>query len=150
MTLIDWHASTNMADPDELARLEAERDRLLSMIAHHSGPFYRTPPGPRAPAWFVLVAAAVICGIGISLVAAVFAGQISASTILFVVVGLPLLAYIFSWKITAFGNTVRVGEIFALFTGVITPVGQPAGEPQARQRLADCEARIMKLKKDRS
>ena len=30
-----------MVDQNELAQLEAERDRLLSMIAYHNGPFYR-------------------------------------------------------------------------------------------------------------
>jgi hypothetical protein len=135
-----------MAGPDELAQLEAERDRLLSMIAYHNPPL----PGFRAPAWFVVVALAIICGIGISLVAAVFAGQISTSTLLFLVVGLPVLAYISTRKITMFGTTLSTGEIFALLSGEFGPAGQPAGEPQARQRLADCEARIMKLKEGRS
>jgi hypothetical protein len=135
-----------MSGQDELAQLEAERDRLLSMIAYHNPPL----PGFQAPAWFVVVALAIICGIGISLVAAVFAGQISTSTVLFLVVGLPVLAYISTRKITMFGTTISTGEIFALFSGEFGPVGQPAGEPQARQRLADCEARIMKLKEGRS
>jgi hypothetical protein len=135
---------------DELAQLEAERDRLLSMIAYHNGPFYRTrQPGSPAQAWFVVVAIAIICGIGVSVVAGVFAGQISGSAILFLVVGLPLLAYISTRKITVFGTTLFMGEILALFLGAITPVGGPAGEPEVRQRLADCEARIMKLKEGR-
>jgi hypothetical protein len=134
-----------MAGRDELAQLEEERDRLLSMIAYHDRrPFLRAPPG-RAPVWFVVVAIAVICGIGVSLVAGVFAGQISASAILFLVVGLPLLAYISTRKIAVFGTTLFIGEILAL-----TPVERPAGEPEVRQRLADCEARIMKLKEGRS
>jgi hypothetical protein len=131
-----------MAGQDELAQLEAERDRLLSMIAYHNRPFLQ--PGPRAPAWFVVIAVAIICGIGVSIVAGIFAGQISASGVLFLVVGLPLLAYILARKITVFGITFRVGDTL---TG--WPTGQPAGEPQARQRLADCEARIMKLKEGR-
>jgi hypothetical protein len=133
-----------MAGQNELAELEAERDRLLSMITYHNGPFYRTPPGSRAPAWFVVAAIAIICGIGVSIVAGIFAGQISASGFLFLVVGLPLLAYILTRKITVFSITFRVGDIL---TG--SPTEQPAGEPETRQRLADCEARIVKLKEGR-
>jgi hypothetical protein len=143
-----------MASQDELAQLEAERDRLRSMIAYHSGPFYRTPRGFRAPAWFVVVAIAIICGIGALIVAGVLAGQISASgfvfLVLFLVVGLPLLAYISTRRITVFGAPLFVGEILALFGGIVTaPKGRPAGEPETHQRLADCEARIVKLKEGR-
>jgi hypothetical protein len=109
-----------MAGQDELAQLEAERDRLLSMIAYHNGPFYRMTP-VRAPAWFVVAAIAITSGIGILIVAGISAGQISASGVLFLFVGLSLLAYI-------------------SFEGRIADT--PAGEPEARQRLADCEARI--------
>jgi hypothetical protein len=82
-----------MAGPDELAQLEAERDRFLSMIDYHNGPFYRRiQPGSRG---------------------------------------------------TALG-------IVALLLGVVTPVGgRPVGETEAHQRLADCEARIMRLKEGR-
>jgi hypothetical protein len=139
-----------MAGQDELAQLEAERDRLVSMIAYHNGPFYRIPRGFRAPAWFVAVAIAIICGIGVSIVAGILAGQSSVSGVLFLVVGLPLLAYISMRRITVFGTPLFVGEILALFGGsVAAPIGRPAGEPQARQRLADCEARILKLKEGR-
>lgn len=133
-----------MTDQDELAQLQAERDRLLSMIAYHDGPFYRTPPGSRAPAWFVVIAVAIICAVGISIVAGLFAGQISASGVLFLVVGLPLLAYILTRKVTVFGITFLVADALTWY-----PTGQQAGEPEVRQRLADCEARIMKLKEGR-
>jgi hypothetical protein len=83
-----------MAGRDELAQLEAERDRLLSMIAYHNRSPFRGPAGSPAPAWFVAVAVAGICGIGFTILAGVFAGQISPSSLLFLVVGLPLLAYI--------------------------------------------------------
>jgi hypothetical protein len=85
---------TNMTDQDELAQLEAERDRLLSMIAYQNGPFYRTSLKFRAPAWFVVGAIVLICGIGALIVAGLLAGQISASGLVFSVVGLTLLAYI--------------------------------------------------------
>jgi hypothetical protein len=84
--------------------------------------------------------------------AGIFAGQISASGILFLVVGLSLLAYISTRRITVFGAPFFVGEILALFGGAVaTSLGRlPAGEPEALQRLADCEARIAKLKEGRS
>jgi hypothetical protein len=132
-----------MAGQNELAQLEAERDRLLSMIAYHDRRFLRLHSW-RAPTWLVVGAIAVICGIGVSLVAGVFAGQISASAILFLVVGLPLFLYISTRKITVFGINLFLGEIIAL-----APVGQPAGEIQARQRLAECETRILELKEGR-
>ncbi|MBR1122066.1 hypothetical protein JQ628_11120 [Bradyrhizobium lablabi] len=118
-----------MPDQNELAQLEAERDRLLSMIAYHNGPFYRMSSAAQTPVWFFVIAAIIICAVGIAMVAGVFAGQISASDFLLLVVCLPLLAYFAS-----------------RLTGVLD---QPAGEPQVRQRLAECEARIMKLKEGR-
>jgi hypothetical protein len=121
--------NTNMADRNELAQLEAERDRLLSMIAYHNGPFYRMFSLPRTPTWFGVAAVAIICAIGLAMITGTFAGQISASDFLFLVVGLPLLAYILSRLV---GNVER-----------------PAGEPEIYQRLADCEARIIKLKEGR-
>jgi hypothetical protein len=126
-----------MADQSELAQLEAEHDRLLTMIAYHNRPFFRVPPG-RAPAWF---ATAISCGIGIWIVAEVLAGQISAPAFLILVVALPLLAYILSRKLAVFGITFRRGDAVT--------TGRPAGEAEARQRLADCEARILKLKEGR-
>ena len=133
-----------MTGQDQISQLEAERDRLLSMIAYHNGPFYRTWSGARTPTWFVVVASAIVSGIGVLIVAGIFAGQTSASGVLFLVVGLPLLAYILTRKITVFGVTFRVGEALTM-----SQTRQPAGEPEALQRLADCEARIMKLKEGR-
>jgi hypothetical protein len=131
-----------MADQNELAQLEAERHRLLSMIAYHDRPFFGS--SGRAPAWFVVVATAIICGIGVSIVAGILAAQISSSGFLFLVVGLPLLAYILTREVMVFGVTFPVIQIATLAQG-----GPPAGEPEVRQRLADCEARIMKLKEGR-
>jgi len=116
-----------------------------------------------------VVAIAIIFGLGLSIVAGIFAGQISASGILFVVVGLPLLAYILTRKITVFGTALFVsqfagailalillfggefeGAILALFGGGFAAPGWSAAEAEVRQRLADCEARIMELKEGRS
>jgi hypothetical protein len=135
---------TNMADRDELAQLEAERDRLLSMIAYQNGPFYRTSLKFRVPAWFVAIAIAIICGIGALIVAGLLAGQISASGLVFSVVGLALLAYILARRITVFGSSFFSGEILVPFGDGI--VVRPPGEAEAHRRLAKCEARIMKLK----
>jgi hypothetical protein len=148
--LIDWpgNGGQNMAGQDELAQLEAERDRLLSMMDYHNRRFSQLPPG-RAPVWFVVVAMGIICIIGISIIAGVLAGQIPASPVLFLIVGLPLLAYISTRKITVFGRTFFMVEMLGLFFGDGTFLGGRAGETEARQRLADCEARIMKLKEGR-
>jgi hypothetical protein len=133
-----------MAGQDKLLELEAERDRLLSMIAYHDRPMLRIPP------WFYLVAVGMICGIGVLIVAGIFAGQIALSGLIFSVVFLGLAAYISTRKITMFGTTLFAGEILASFGGgVPAPIGRPAGELEAHQRLADCEAHIAKLKEGR-
>ena len=143
-----------MAGQNELSQLEAERDRLLSMIAYHNGPFdpersarftRQASSGSQTPPWLALAGIAIICGIGLLMVAGFFAGQIPGSSMLFVVVGLPLLAYIFARKVTLFGINFRVGQILALGSSE-----QVAGEPEALQRLTECEARIAKLKEGRS
>ena len=133
-----------MAGQDELAQLEAERGRLLSMIAYHDRPMLQKPQWFQIPPWFRLVTVGMICCIGALIVAGIFAGQIALSGLVFLVVFLGLAAYILTRKIALFGITFRVGEVL---TG--WPTRLPAGEPQTRQRLADCEARIMKLKEGR-
>jgi hypothetical protein len=138
---------TNMADQDELAQLEAERERLLSMIAYQNGPFYQKSLKFRAPSWSVVVAIAIICGIGALIVTGILAGQISGSGLVFSVVGLALVAYILTRRITVFGSPLLVGEILIpIGDGIVT---RPPGEAEAHQRLAECEARIMKLKEGR-
>jgi len=149
----------NMTDQDGLAQLEAERDRLLSMIAYENRPFDRSSRRFRAPAWLVMVAVAMIFVIAAVIVAGLLAGQISASGLVFSVVGLALLAYILTQRITVFGSPFFVGQILALFGGdvlalsggdaIATPTGRPPGEAEAQQRLAECEARIMELKEGR-
>jgi hypothetical protein len=150
---------TNMVDQDELAQLEAERDRLLSMIAYENRPFYRSSRRFRAPAWFAVVAVAMIFVIAALIVTGLLAGQISTLSLVFSVVGLALLAYILTQRITVFGSPFFVGQILVLFGGdvvalsggdaIATPTGRPPGEAEAHQRLADCEARIVKLKEGR-
>jgi hypothetical protein len=133
-------------DQNELAQLEAERDRLLSMIAYHDRPLFRA--SGRAPAWFVVVGFVVVCGVGVTMAAGVFVGQISAPGVLLLVVGLPLLAYILVQRVTVLGVKFSVGDVLAAFN--MAPTGHLAGEPEVRQLLTECEARIMKLKEGRS
>jgi hypothetical protein len=145
-----------MADRDELALLEAERDQLLSMIAHHERSKFRMDF--QAPTWFVGVAIGIVFGIGVLIVAGIFAGQIAASFVVLPIVFLVVAAYILSRKISVFGTSMRVGDILGFLTSI--PVGdmgflspaatiQKPGEPQIRQRLADCDGRITELKERR-
>jgi hypothetical protein len=136
---------TNIADQDELAQLEAERDRLLSMIAFQKGPFYQIPLNFRMLAWFVVVA--IIFVAAALNVAGILAGQISASGLVFSVVGLALLAYILVRRNTLFDSPFFAGEILVPSGDGI--VATPPGEREAHQRLAECEARIVKLKEGR-
>jgi hypothetical protein len=133
---------TNMADQDELAQLEAERDRLLSMIAYHNRPLFPRPP------WFDVVAIILLfCGTGILIVAGILAGQIPVLAVLFAVVSLPPIAYIMARTLTVFGATFQVEDVIGVL--MLSPTGRPAGERETHQRLADCEARITKLKEGR-
>jgi hypothetical protein len=138
-----------MAVQDELAQLEIERDRLLSMIDYHNSQLHRTSRGFQAPQWFVALAIASICGIGVLMVAGMLAGQISVSLVVGLAVGLLLMAYISVQRITVFGTPMVVGDILALFASGAAPIGPPVGEREAHHSLAHCEARIVKLKESR-
>ena len=122
-----------MAIPDQLAELEAERDRWLSMIAYHKRARFGVEP------WFNSVVIAMLCGI-VALAVTYFSGQIALSHLIFVVLFLVVAAYIYTRKVTLFGITMRVAEIGDLLV---------PGGPEAHRRLADCEAQIMKLKESR-
>ena len=130
-----------MAGQDDLAQLEAERDRLLSMIAYHN-----RAPFPKPP-WFHVVTIMLLCGIGILIMAGLLAGQIPVLAVLFAVVSLPLMAYIMTRKLTVFGTTFQAEDVIGAL--MLSPTGRPAGERETHQRLADCEARITKLKEGR-
>ena len=133
-----------MIDQNELAQLEAERDRLRSMIAYQNGPFYRTSLKYRTLACSVVVAIAIIFVVAALIMAGFPARQISAPGLVFSVVGVGLLTYILTRRITVSASSFLAGEI-------VIPLrdGIPPGEPEAHQRLAECEARIMKLKEAR-
>lgn len=121
-----------MAEHDELAQLEAERARLLSMIAYQNRPI--------SP-WLRTTAIGVLCGIAIFIVVAIAYGQNSVSDLILFIVVVGLSGYILTRKITVFGTTIPMIAVITL-----SPLGPPAGELETRQRLADCEARITKFK----
>jgi hypothetical protein len=129
-----------MAGDDELARLEAERARLLSVIAHQ-----RRMVEQAIPAWFRLVSLAMVAGIGIALAAGLIAGQISFSGIFWSLGIFGLSVFVGTRKISLFGARFYVWE-FIMGDAVLPPVG----ERQPRELLADCEARIAKLRESRS
>jgi hypothetical protein len=122
--------ATKHGTPDELALLETERDRLQSMISYHN-----PPNSPR----LVAASAIFIFGLAGLLVASID----SLSERILAVVILALAAYILAQRVTLFGISARLIEI------VILSGSQIAGEPEIRQRLAKCEAEIVKLKDSR-
>ena len=122
---------TSMAGRQGLAQLEAERDRLMAMIAYHQRSRFQME-------W---VRIGMIFGIVALIVAALFSGQSAPLQVVFAVVFLGLSAYILTTKVTVFGIKILVWQIGTLL--------EP-GAPEAHRRLADCEAQIMKLKEDRS
>jgi hypothetical protein len=131
---------------EELFQVEAERDRLLSMIAYHGDPYYSKLP-ERGEKWLAVLSAALVSGVGIFIIASVTIGQADFSLLLFLAL-LPAfivsLGYVLTRKITAFGLEFWLGVMVSPLG--IWPSGPPAGEPQVLQRLAECEARIVKLK----
>jgi hypothetical protein len=91
-----------------------------------------------------LVAAAVVVVVGAA-GAFFIAGALAAlAALLFLV----LAMYILSRSITAFGLNFQLGDLFSALDAV--PMDRPAGEPEALQRLADCEARVKELKQGRT
>ena len=125
---------------DELADLEAERDRLRSLIAYYERPDIGFP---ELPGWFFNLLLG-IAGVAAVLVGAeMLAGQIDPALVIFAVVFLTLTAYISTRKINAFGTSMRVFDLLSFLTLTTLP-GPGAGE--LRQRLSNCEIRITELK----
>jgi len=130
-----------MADHAELARLEAERDRLRSMIAYYNSPPYRWHWGESpAPGWLVAVAIALVAGISVAQIAGIVAGQVSPWGLLGLLIALPVLICISS--LTSF-SIYDLGDLLILIPDLMW---RPIGENEARQRLAECEALIAKLR----
>jgi hypothetical protein len=133
-----------MAAQDELARLEAERDRLRSVIAYYNSPPYRWPSWgeSRAPGWLVVLVLFVTLGIVALLIAGIFVGQVSALGIVVLLVALPLALFIVS-RMPIFAYAFSLDSTLILIPDL---VWRPIGEDEARQRLWEFEARIAKLK----
>jgi hypothetical protein len=128
---------------DELAGLEAERDRLRSLIAYYERPDIGFPD---LPAWFCYVLLGIAGIIAVLVAAAMLAGQIDPTLVIFSVVFLVLTAYISTRKINAFGTSMRVFDLLSYVT--LTTLPGP-GAPELRRRLSSCETRITELKNRR-
>ncbi len=102
---------------------------------------------PELPLWFRYVLLGISCGIGVFVVAGVLAGQIALSWVIFLVVFLVLTAYISTRKINVFGTSMRIGDLLSFFT--LAATHPEPGAPEVRQRLSNCEARIMESKERR-
>jgi hypothetical protein len=129
-----------MTERDELANLEAERDRLRSLIALYERPDIGFP---ELPAWFGHVLLGIAGLAALAVAAGMLAGQIDASLVIFAVVFLSLTAYISTRKINAFGKSMRVFDLLGYLT--LTTLPGPRA-PELRQRLSNCESRIVELR----
>jgi hypothetical protein len=132
-----------MTDRDELADLEAERDRLRDLIAYYERPDIGFP---ELPAWFWYVLLGIASVVAVLVAGGMLAGQIDPTLVIFSVVFLSLAAYISTRKINAFGTSMRVFDLLSYVTLTTLP-GPRAGE--LRQRLSNCESRIMELRERR-
>jgi hypothetical protein len=103
-----------MSDKDELAELEAERDRSRSIIAYHERPTF-TFWLSFAP-WARSILIGLTFGVGAMIVAGVLAGQIEISSIIliiFLILFLLVAAYIFTRKISVSVISMLVNVLFA-------------------------------------
>jgi hypothetical protein len=132
-----------MTDRDELSDLEAERDRLRSMIALYEHPDIGFP---ELPLWFRRVLVGAFCGVAALVAVWMLAGQIDPWLVIFLVVFLVLTAYISTRKINAFGTSVRVFDLLSYLALTASPT---PGAGELRDRLSNCEARIMQLRERR-
>jgi hypothetical protein len=132
-----------MTDRDELAELEAERDRLRSMIALYEHPDIGFP---ELPPWLRRVLMGACCGVAALVAVWMLAGQIDPRLVIFLVVFLSLTAYISTRKINAFGSSVRVFDLLSYLALTASPT---PGAPELRQRLLNCESKIMQLRERR-
>jgi hypothetical protein len=128
---------------DELASLEAERDRLKTLIAYYERPEIGFP---ELPAWFGYVLLGIVGLVGLYVAVEMLAGQIDPSLVIFLVVFLGVTAYIFTRKINAFGATMRVFDLLSHLALIASPT---PGAPELRDRLSNCERKIMQLRERR-
>jgi len=132
-----------MTERDELAELEAERDRLRTMIAYYEHPDIGFP---ELPLWFRRVLLGVSCGVAALVAVGMLAGEIDPSLVIFSVVFLVLTAYISTRKINAFGTSVRIFDLLSYLALTASPT---PGAGELRDRLSNCERKIMQLRERR-
>ncbi len=132
-----------MIDRDELADLEAERDRLRTMIALYEHPDIGFP---ELPLWLRYVLLGAGCGAAALVAIWMLAGQIDPWLVIFLVVFLSLTAYISTRKINAFGTSVRIFDLLSYLALTASPT---PGADELRQRLLNCESKIMQLRERR-
>jgi hypothetical protein len=132
-----------MTDRDELADLEVERDRLRTMIALYEQPDIGFP---ELPLWLRYVLLGAGCAAAALVAVWMLAGQIDPWLVIFLVVFLSLTAYISTRKIDAFGTSVRIFDLLSYLALTASPT---PGVGVLRDRLSNCEARIMQLRERR-
>ena len=101
---------------------------------------------PELPLWFRHVLLGIACCVAIVVAVAMLAGRLDPLTVIFPIVFLTLTAYICTRKIKAFGTSMRVFDLLSYLT--LTTLPGPKA-PELRQRLSNCESRIMELKERR-
>ena len=132
-----------MTDQDELANLEAERDRLRNMIALYEHPDIGFP---ELPLWLQRVLIGAACGVAALVAVWMLAGQIDPLLVIFLVVFLSLTAYISTRKINAFGTSLRIFDLLSYLALTASPT---PGADELRDRLSNCERKIMQLRERR-
>ena len=110
-----------------------ERDRLRAMIAYHNAIHRRLSPFP-------FMAVGVFLAIMLLVATRLLFGEIAVFEGVLVIVFLGLAAYILTRKIKVFGITTSVSDL---------GIALEPGAPEAHRHLAECEARILKLKDGR-
>ena len=101
---------------------------------------------PELPPWLRRVLIGVACGIAVLVAVEMLAGQIDPKLVIFLIVFLPLTAYISTRKINAFGTSVRVFDLLSYLALTASPT---PGADELRQRLLNCESKIMQLRERR-
>jgi hypothetical protein len=132
-----------MTDRDELADLEAERDRLRTMIAYYERPDIGFP---ELPVWLQRVLMGAGCGMAGLVAVWMLAGEVDPLLVIFLVVFLSLTAYISTRKINAFGTSVRIFDLLSYLALTASPT---PGADELRDRLSNCERKIMQLRERR-
>jgi hypothetical protein len=128
-----------MTDQDELAELEAERDRLRSLLAYYERPDIGFP---ELPVWLRYALIGALCLVAVWVAAQMLTGLLDPKLVIFLVVFLSLTAYISTRKINAFGTSMRIFDLLSYLALTASPT---PGESELRQRLLNCESKIMQL-----